>query len=65
MDDDEDEAGCGMSSSHHGMQTISAAWRDALIDVNAYVPTRSRYLIASVGKMARADKGMARRDGEG
>ena len=32
------EAGCGMGSSHQGMQSISAAWRDALIDVNAYVP---------------------------
>ncbi|BCZ42879.1 hypothetical protein SMGES_42050 [Serratia marcescens] len=54
-----------MGSSHQGMQSISAAWHDALIDVNAYVPTNRRYPIASVGKMARADKGMARRDGGG
>lgn len=60
-----DEAGCGMGSSHQGMQSISAAWRDALIDVNAYVPTNWRYPIASVGKMAHADKGTGRRDDGG
>ncbi|MBP1133233.1 hypothetical protein JOE25_004851 [Serratia sp. PL17] len=35
-----------MSSSHQGMQSINAAQHDALIDVNAYVPTLGRYLRA-------------------
>ncbi|WP_261154377.1 hypothetical protein, partial [Serratia ficaria] len=43
-----------MSSSHQGMQSISAAWRDALIDVNAYVAAeipisvRVKVVVASV-----------------
>ncbi|VDZ58402.1 Uncharacterised protein [Serratia odorifera] len=51
-----DETGWGIQSSHQGMQPINSAWRDALIDVNAYVAASGRYLCASVGNNAMPDK---------